>query len=60
MKLVKVLYCKLPRISKQLLSHIRSLEASVLPLHHCGPLFNKCYHNRVVVLSMVLKTLLLW
>ena len=49
MKLVKVLYCKLLSISKQPLSHIRSLEVSVLPLHHCGSLNNKCYHYLVVV-----------
>ena len=43
-QLVMVLHCKLPNISKKLPSfpHIlnhqpQRWEASVLPLHHCGP-----------------------
>ena len=49
MRLVKVLYCKLPTIGKQLPTFphkARGLncptqrwEVSVLSLHHCGPLF---------------------
>ena len=65
-QLVKVLYCKLPTISKQLSTFLHEVqglkcrpqrcEASMLPLRHCGPCMY-CYSSsgghrgRVVTLS---------
>ena len=68
-QLVKVLYCKQMTIGKQLSHTVWALnhrpqrwEASVFPLHHCGPqvgIKNKVCHTNLTFIKLACQCIIL-